>query len=170
MPELDVDIAAQLGIQIGESEARLSKQIAALDGKRWFKPYNLPKGGQANSSGILILDFHGPAHGFVWAITRVSASAPALASQPTAAIAYMMIGPSGMSQGLFSPGGSQFVSSNLGSSGAVQWPVEGYWNNHQFFVQEGDAIWMYITGLTSGEAIIGSIQAWEVRAGQEYLL
>jgi hypothetical protein len=166
MPELDVDVAAQLGIRLGESEeeiAKLKKQLA----EKWIRPVNLTKGSQATAAGILMLDFHGPSLGFVWAVRRVSASAPAIASQPAnTATAYLLIGPPGAAAGQFPLTGSQMVSSSLGSAGTTIWPVEGYWDSKQLIVQQGDYVYFYFTGLTSGESIVASVQAIEVRNTQ----
>jgi hypothetical protein len=166
MAELDVDVAAQLGIRLGESEseiAKLKKQLA----QKWIRPVNLTKGDQATAAGVLILDMWGPDLGFAWAVRRVSASSPNIASQPAnTAAAYLMIGPKGATAGQYPLTGSQMVSSSLGSAGTTIWPVEGYWDSKQLIVQAGDRIYFYFTGLTSGEAIIANIQAIEVRNTQ----
>ena len=166
MPELDVDIAAQLGIRLGESEAEIAKLKKQLS-ERWVRSVNFTKGSQANSSGTLMLDLHGPDLGFAWAVRRVFASAPAIASQPAnTAAAYLLIGPPGAAAGQYPLTGSQMVSSSLGSAGTTIWPVEGYWDAKQLIIQHGDYVYFYFTGLTSGEAIVGGMQAIEVRNTQ----
>jgi hypothetical protein len=165
VPELEVALSAQLGAALSDKIDGLGSQIELL-GKRIARLAEPPaviikryQSGQAVAAGTLTLDLDGPSLGYVWSVVRVTASAAVLGSQPSSTPAYACIGPNATGVEA-APTGSQYVSYS------TAWPIQGTWSPQQLLVQYGERFFFYFTGLSSGQNIIATMQAIQVRASQ----